>query len=356
MRTGRYHIGAVIAVVVTVVCAAFAAAGAPPVARAGAAAQQPVPSTVPSPARSTGAGTSDVRLRRTSSSATSATSSPAGLDAIAWPGANEAAVTVSVLAGHATQDVTTPGIATHSITTHGATRPVPIASLAKIMTAYVILTAHPLTGSSQGPTITVTAADADAYAADLAAGGSVVEVRAGERITERQALAAMLLGSANNLATLLGSWDAGSVPRFVGRMNATAARLGLGSTHYAEPAGWDQHTVSTAADQVRLAQAALGLPAFASIVASPSVAVPVVGVIVNYNTMLGVNGIVGVKTGYTHTAGGTMVVAVRTTAHGHDVLIVGAVLGIPGTDTTSFGRTLDAGDQLVVGVERWLGD
>jgi serine-type D-Ala-D-Ala carboxypeptidase (penicillin-binding protein 5/6) len=351
MRTGRFPIGTVIAVVVTVACAAFAAASAPPVARAGATTQRPVPSAARSSARSTGTGTGDVHLRKTSSAATPGTSSPAGLDTIAWPAANEAAVTVSGLLGHAT-----PGITTQGITTHGATGPVPIASLAKIMTAYVILTDHPLTSSSQGPTITVTAADADAYAADLAAGGSVVEVRAGERLTEQQALAAMLLRSANNLATLLGSWDSGSVPRFVGRMNAAAARLGLGSTHYTEPAGWDQRTVSTAADQVRLAQAALGLPAFASIVASPSVVVPVTGVIVNYDTMLGVDGIVGVKTGYTRTAGGTMVVAARTTSHGHDVLIVGAVLGISGTETTSFGRTLDAGDQLVVGVERWLGD
>jgi D-alanyl-D-alanine carboxypeptidase (penicillin-binding protein 5/6) len=139
-------------------------------------------------------------------------------------------------------------------------------------------------------------------------------------------------------------------------MNAAAARLGLSSTHYAEPAGWDQHTVSTAADQARLGAAALGLPVFASIVAQPSAVVPVAGTLVNYDTMLGVDGIVGVKTGYTHFAGGTMVVAARTVSHGDRIMIVGAVLGISGSETTSFGRTLDAGDQLVVGVERWLGD
>ena len=240
------------------------------------------------------------------------------------------------------------------ITTHGASGPVPIASLAKVMTAYVILTDHPLSGSSQGPLITVTDDDAALYAADAAAGGSVVEVKAGEQLTERQALEAMLLRSANNLAVLLADWDAEGVSGFVGRMNAAASRLGLGSTHYADPAGVDQHTVSTAADQVRLAVAALGLPVFALIVALPSAAVPVAGTVVNYDTMLGVDGIVGVKTGYTDAAGGTMVVAARTTAHGSKVLIVAAILGVPGGAATAFGRTLDAADQVVVGVERWL--
>jgi len=348
MRTGRFPIGVALAVAGSIVCAAFTAASAPPTVRAGATKQGAAPSAARSSAASSGARGAAVRAAQTqtSSAATSGTPSAAGLDAMDWPQAVEAAVTVSGV----------PGIATHAITTHGATGPVPIASIAKIMTAYVILTDHPLSGSSQGPTIKVTADDADAYAADLAAGGSVVEVRAGERLTERQAIEGMLLQSANNVAVLLADWDSGSVSRFLGRMNTAASRLGLGSTHYADPAGFDQHTVSTAADQVRLAVAALGLPVFASIVALPSAVLPVAGTVVNYDTMLGVDGIVGVKTGYTHAAGGTMVVAARTTVHGDQVLIVGAVLGVPGTDTTTFGRTLDAGDQVVVGAEHWLGD
>ena len=161
-----------------------------------------------------------------------------------------------------------------------------------------------------------------------------------------------------NSATWDGSydWDAGGESRFLGRMNAAASRLGLRSTHYADPAGLDARTASTAADQVRLAVAALGLPVFAQIVAQPSAELPEAGTVLNYDTMLGVDGIVGVKTGYTHAAGGTMVVAARTTAHGHSVLIIGVILGVPGGEDTAFGQTLDAADQLVVGVERLLAD
>jgi D-alanyl-D-alanine carboxypeptidase (penicillin-binding protein 5/6) len=348
MRTGRFPISVAIAVAGTVACAAFVTASAPPIARAGATAPRPEASAAQSSTRAAdvrGSGTGTVGVRGSSRPATSgapvapSTLPPTSLETIPWPEAAEAAVTVS---GGA------------RITTHGASGPVPIASLAKVMTAYVILTDHPLSGSSQGPVITVTDDDAALYAADAAAGGSVVEVKAGEQLTERQALEAMLLHSANNLAVLLADWDARNVPGFLGRMNASAARLGLASTHYADPAGVDQDTVSTAADQVRLAVAALGLSVFASIVVLPSAVVPVAGSVVNYDTMLGVDGIVGVKTGYTDAAGGTMLVAARTTAHGSKVLIVAAILGVSGGAATAFGRTLDAADQLVVGVERWL--
>ena len=68
----------------------------------------------------------------------------------------------------------------------------PIASLAKIMTGYVVLSGHPLPAGGSGPVITVTAADAAAYASDRRQGQSVVKVMPGETLTERQALEAML--------------------------------------------------------------------------------------------------------------------------------------------------------------------
>ena len=111
-----------------------------------------------------------------------------------WPGRAEAAVG---LAG------------TGLLGTHGGSAPVPIASLAKIMTAYVVLSDHPLPAGGSGPAITVTAADAAAYASDQRQGQSVVQVVPGEKLTERQALEAMLIPSGNNIAWMLASWDAG---------------------------------------------------------------------------------------------------------------------------------------------------
>jgi hypothetical protein len=126
----------------------------------------------------------------------------------------------------------------------------PIASVAKVMTAYLVLCDHPLKVGEGGPTITLT--DADVADTDRRRGRdeSVVSIAAGEQLTELQALQALLLPSANNIAAVLARWDAGSADRFVARMNATARSLGMTQTRYTDPSGFDDATVSTAADQV----------------------------------------------------------------------------------------------------------
>lgn len=124
----------------------------------------------------------------------------------------------------------------------------PIASLAKIMTGYVVLRDRPLPAAGPGPVITVAAADAAAYARDQRQGQSVVRVAAGEKLTERQALEAMLIPSGNNIASLLARWDAGSEAAFAAKMNTRARQLGLGGTRYGDASGADPATVSTAAD------------------------------------------------------------------------------------------------------------
>ena len=162
-----------------------------------------------------------------------------------------------------------------------------IASVAKVMTAYLVLRDHPLRLGEDGPTITLT--DADVADTDRRRGQqeSVVSIAAGEQLTERQALQALLLPSANNIAAVLARWDAGSADRFVARMNATARSLGMTHTRYTDPSGYDDATVSTAADQVRIVDRAMRLPVFASIVATPSATLPVAGTVHNTNTLLG---------------------------------------------------------------------
>src|SRR5580765_5455078 len=167
-----------------------------------------------------------------------------------------------------------------------------IASVAKVMTAYVVLRDHPLRLGEDGPTLTLT--DGDVVDTDRRRDQeeSVVSIAAGEQLTERQALQALLLPSANNIAAVLARWDAGSAERFVDRMNATASSLGMTQTRYTDPSGYDDATVSTAADQVRVVDRAMRLPVFASIVATPSAALPVAGTVHNTNTLLGHNGFV----------------------------------------------------------------
>lgn len=209
----------------------------------------------------------------------------------------------------------------------------PIASVAKAMTALVVVEAHPLGANDEGPTLTMTSADVALYHETVAQGGSAVPVRAGERFTERQALLALLLPSANNLAVTLGRWVSGSDAAFVARLNAEALRLGMENTHFADAAGFDPATVSTAADLVRLGRAVLAEPALAAIVATPEATLPDGTVVHNLDTLVGSEpGWLGIKTGDTAAAGGCLLFAARDRPFGSPatappVTVVGAVLG-----------------------------
>jgi serine-type D-Ala-D-Ala carboxypeptidase (penicillin-binding protein 5/6) len=231
---------------------------------------------------------------------------------LAWPGEGQAAVEVE-------------GIG--SFGSSGGSTPVPIASIAKVMTAYLTLLEHPLASGEQGFTMTVTLADVEEQGQRVALGESTVPVRVGERITERQALQALLLPSANNIAALLAGEDAGRVPTFVAHMNATARRLGMTSTTYTDPSGFNQRTVSTAADQLKLARVAMRIPAFAAIVEQTSAVIPVAGRITNYNGLLGAEGYVGIKTGSDSAAGGCLMFAKRVAIGGRRLSVLGVVLG-----------------------------
>jgi serine-type D-Ala-D-Ala carboxypeptidase (penicillin-binding protein 5/6) len=208
--------------------------------------------------------------------------------------------------------------------------PAAIASVAKVMTAYLVLRDHPLRPGQDGPAITLTDADVADTDRRRRQQESVVSIAAGEQLSERQALQALLLPSANNIAAVLARWDAGSTGRFVARMNAAARSLGMTHTRYTDPSGFDDATVSTAADQVRLLDRAMRLPVFASIVATPSATLPVAGTVHNTNRLLGYNGFVGVKTGSTAAAGGCFAFRAIRWIDGKRTTITGVVLGQPG--------------------------
>ena len=220
-----------------------------------------------------------------------------------------------------------------------------IASVAKVMTAYLVLEDHPLLSGDEGPTMTLTDADAADTDRRREQQESVVSVAAGEQLTERQALQALLLPSANNIASVLARWDAGSEARFVARMNATARSLGMTHTRYTDPSGYDAETVSTAADQVRIVNRAMRLPVFASIVATSSATLPLVGTVHNTNALLGHDGFVGVKTGSDDAAGGCFAFRAIRWIDGKRTTITGVVLGQPGHDQIAAG--LAAADAMV---------
>ena len=194
----------------------------------------------------------------------------------------------------------------------GAERVVPIASVAKVMTAYVILRDHPLRDGDDGPDASWSAGRRPPPTRPAGQGESLVEVEAGERLTERQALEALLLPSADNMAWILARWDAGSQAALRGpdeRPGATPGHarhvvhrcLGAGCGHR-------QHGGRPGACSGR---AALQVPALAAIVAEPTARLPVAGLVRNYNTLLGQDGVIGLKTGSTSAAGGCLLFAAR---------------------------------------------
>ena len=237
---------------------------------------------------------------------------PGSAPVLAWPREGQAAVEVE-------------GVGSFGVS--GESRPVPIASVAKVMTAYLTLREHPLAVGEQGFTMTITPTEVAERGQRVALGESTVRVRAGERLTERQALQALLLPSANNIAALLAIHDAGGPAAFVARMNSTARSLGMTSTNYTDPSGFDQSTVSTAADQLKLARVAMRIPTFAEIVDEPAAVLPVAGRVANYNGLLGTEGYVGVKTGSDSAAGGCLVFAKRVSLDGKRLTVLGVVLG-----------------------------
>jgi D-alanyl-D-alanine carboxypeptidase (penicillin-binding protein 5/6) len=218
------------------------------------------------------------------------------------------------------------------LVTSGPEPPVPVASLTKIMTAYVVLRDHPLAPGASGPTITMTAADVADTAADEARNDTSVPVVAGEHLSERQLLDGLMVHSANNFADTLARWDAGSVAAFVARMNAVAASLGMHHTHYVDANGISHGSVSTARDQLILTERAMSVPAFAAIVDQPAVTLPLGGTLPNYVSAVGTGGVVGVKSGFTQAALGCLVLAADRQVDGRTVLVLAAVTGQGGYD------------------------
>nr|WP_246111826.1 D-alanyl-D-alanine carboxypeptidase [Streptomyces hawaiiensis] len=250
---------------------------------------------------------------------------------IPWPADGQAALDVQ-------------GIGTFG--SSGEQKPVPIASVAKVMTAYLILREHPLKSGEDGPKILI-----DQAAQDQSDAGqeSTVDVTKGDKITEREALESILIASANNVARLLARWDAGSEKAFVRKMNDAAEDLGMKDTTYTDPSGLNNTTVSTAVDQVKLAKAAMQQPAFREVATMMSYVDYKGTKHDNWNRLVGYNDVTGIKTGTTTSALGNLVFSARKDVNGETRRIIGAVVRQPagGPDNTILGAALHEGDKLI---------
>ena len=211
----------------------------------------------------------------------------------------------------------------------------PIASLTKIMTAFLVL-------EQTAPTDVVTVSDE--AAGPRIAGISGLGLEAGERIRVNELLYALMLQSANDAAVALAEQVDGTEAAFVERMNARAAELGMARSRFASPNGLDDVGYSSARDLVRLTRAAFGASGFGSVVATRTHLVRSLDAdprtVQNRNVLLWLYpGALGVKTGFTTPAGFCVVAA----AERDGIRLVAVVLGEPGEPFSDAAALLNFG-------------
>ncbi|MCZ7459694.1 hypothetical protein [Streptomyces sp. WMMC940] len=232
----------------------------------------------------------------------------------------------------------------------GEQKPVPIASVTKSMTAYVILKNHPLKPGEPGPMIEIDAKGEAEGQLDKTDNESTLNtVKKGDKISLRDALAAIMIPSANNIARQLARWDSGSEKAFVEKMNAAADELGMENTTYTDPSGLDATTVSTAEDQVKLGLKLVEIKALMDITRLPEWTDPSGKTWRNYNELPPYDGALGIKTGSTTKAGGNLLFAAHKMVGDTDQLIVGAVLAQ--YDTPILGTAIKASRELMLATQ-----
>jgi serine-type D-Ala-D-Ala carboxypeptidase (penicillin-binding protein 5/6) len=213
----------------------------------------------------------------------------------------------------------------------------PIGSITKVMTALVVIEAGNLNRKITVPSSVLSYMDT--Y------GGSSAGLVAGDKLTALQLLYALMLPSGCDAAYTLAKAYGPGLTAFVAKMNATAKKLGLKGTHFANFDGlpWpgEYSTYSTAGSLLKLGRAAMASPVFRAIAGKRTYKVAAGSghhgyVWHNLDPLLGVyRGATGIKTGYTLAAGECLLFA--ATRNGHS--LIGVAL-----DSTGTGMTVNGAD------------
>lgn len=204
---------------------------------------------------------------------------------------------------------------------------VPMASTTKIMTAIVVLE-----NSELNDVVTISKKAAGT-------GGSRLGLRTNDKITVHDLLYGLMLKSGNDAAVALAEHVGGGIEEFADMMNKKAKELGLINSHFITPHGLDKEKhYTTAYELACMADYALKIPKFKEIVSSKNYNITInarSNLIGNTNELLGnLNGVYGVKTGFTNEAGRCLVTACKR----EDLDIITVVLG---ADTKKY-RTSDS--------------
>lgn len=226
---------------------------------------------------------------------------------------------------------------------HGAQQPLATASIAKVITALCVLEKHPLQGNEQGPTLTMSSRDVGLYEQQIEQNGSRLPVTEGQQLTERQALEAIMIPSANNIADTLAVWAFGSQSAYADHANAYLERNGLVHTRVGSDAsGYDASTVSTAEDLAKLGKLARKNSVLMSIAGQKKASLGESGTFKNYNTALGGHGINGLKTGNNDQNPGALLFTADIPKDGTVLQLTGSVMG-----AASLTEAIEASETLV---------
>ena len=198
--------------------------------------------------------------------------------------------------------------------------PVPMASTTKIMTAIVMMEQIGEDRLSEEVIVSKEAADIM---------GSRLGLDTGDKITYNDLLYGLMLCSGNDAAVQIAISVVGSVENFAELMNKKAIELGLENTHFVTPHGLDREGhYTTALELAKIADYALNIPKIAEVVSTREYTVTINGYsknVSNTNELLGyLNGVNGVKTGYTSKAGRCLVTSANRDGFNIIVVVLGA--------------------------------
>lgn len=212
--------------------------------------------------------------------------------------------------------------------TSGPNTPIATASIAKVITALCVLEKHPLSKGQSGPKLLLDRDDRLLYEAQVAQNGSRLPVFEGEEISQYEALEALMVPSANNIADSLAIWSFGSLASYAAYANTYLATHGLiHTTVGTDASGLDPSTKSTAEDLAKLGEIAQKNPVLMEIAGQKNVAFSYGGSYDNYNSALGTYGITGLKTGNNDENPGGLLVTATVPSGDLGTQLSGAVLG-----------------------------
>jgi D-alanyl-D-alanine carboxypeptidase len=216
---------------------------------------------------------------------------------------------------------------------YGGDNPRPTASMAKVITSLVALDQDP---QLVDKVFTITARDVERYSREIVRNGSRLLVVEGEELSGRQAIEALMIVSANNIADSLARWvfedfDSYKIAaeKWLEKNDLTNTTIG------SDASGFDPGTASTPSDMIKIGQLALENEVLREIVIQQSANFPFVGEEINTNKLLS-EGYIGIKTGNSDQALSCLLFARE---HNNDI-IIGVIMGQP------FNSTFDATRQI----------